>query len=278
MKKAMKKSTCGLLIVFTAGLFAMPAQAQIFKKIKNKLEKKANEVVEDEVDGIIGNRKGEHKAIIRRGGVNNKPISYDFEVGDSLIYSSDFDALSLGAMPREWKTSSSGSIIQPEGMSGQWLQLQTGATYKLKDNQPLPDEFTIEFDIIAAAEKIDDLSPVFFGFTKDNAVRGWTSHSDLCSLELQYYNNNRLVLNSNVKDVYQSVNYDLRPYANIPMHVAIHVQGTYIKVYLENTKIADTELLSSASAPHFYFSAPFSADYNASVLIGNFTITGVKGN
>lgn len=262
----MKKLSVQLVLVVGAMCISTAGYSQFFKKLQKKISDKTYDTVDRKIDEVFDGKSGQHGSILGVGG------AYDFLAGDSVLYSSHFEHCATGDMPRDWKTSSSGSIVKAEGVSGKWLQLQSKATYKLAHQINYPDKFTMEFDVVVAGDKVGDLSPLYFGFCKDNAVRSWNSTSDIWSLELQYYNNNALVIHSEVKDIYQPISFDLTPYANQVMHVAMLVEYNHVKIYLDEEKIVDADLLTDQKAQNFYISAPLTAEHGAKVLLGNVNI------
>lgn len=250
---------------------ATSAQAQIFKKIKDKIENEAEKAIDNEI-----NKNSQNRGIVDSGATNSNRIQIEgenaFMAGDSLVYVTNFDHLSNGSMPGQWKSTGSGSIVKISRFSGKWLKMSERTTYKLKRTINYPDRFTVEFDLIVAADKVDDLSSLYFGFTKDNSLSRWISNSNVWHTQLQYMNNNDFVVSSKVRDLYRAGKFDLAVYANQKMHVAIAVDGDRVRVYLDDTKIADSELFRGQKFKHFFISSPLRSENGASVLFGNFRI------
>ncbi|WP_417887274.1 hypothetical protein [Zunongwangia sp.] len=263
-----------LLIFGVVMLVSVPStQAQIFKKLKNKIEKEAEKAVDKQL-----NKNSKNNGIIEDNSSNNSnriqiEKSNAFMPGDSLVYTTNFNHLPTGSMSKQWKTTGSGSIVKISRFPGKWLNMSERTSYKLKRTINYPDRFTVEFDLIVAAEKVDDLSSLYFGFSKDNSLSRWiSSNNNIWYTELQYMNDNDFVVSSRVRDLYRSGNFDLAIYANQKMHVAIAVDGDRVQVYLDDTKIADSELFRGQKFKHFFISSPLQSDNGASVLFGNFRI------
>lgn len=246
-------------------------QAQIFKKIKDKIENEAEKAIDKKI-----NKNSENRGIIDSRSSNSNRIQIEensaFVSGDSLVYVTNFNNLSNGNMPKQWKTTGSGSIVKISRFPGKWLNMSERTSYKLKRTINYPDRFTVEFDLIVAADKVDDLSSLYFGFTKDNSLSRWISNSNIWQAKLEYMNFNDFVVSSKSRDLYRTGNFDLAIYANQKMHVAIAVDGDRVQVYLDNTKIADSELFRGEKFKHFFISSPLDSDNGASVLFGNFKI------
>lgn len=247
------------------------SQAQIFKKIKDKIENEAEKAIDKKI-----NKNSENRGIIESRSTNSNRIQIEengaFIAGDSLVYVTDFDHLPNGNMPKQWKTTGSGSIVEISRFPGKWLNMSQRTSYKLKRTINYPDRFTIEFDLIVAADKVGDLSSLYFGFTKDNSLSRWISSVNIWNAELQYMNDDDFDVASNSRDLFRTGNFDLTVYANQKMHVAIAVNGDRVQIYLDETKIADSELFRGEKFKHFFISSPLDSDNGASVLFGNFKI------
>ena len=246
-------------------------QAQIFDKIKNKIEDKANEVIDE---GLNPGKKDTTKK--SRSGRIQLENTISFYPGDSIVYASNFSRRQLGSMPGDWKTTGSGSVVPVSQIGGNWLKMSERTTYKLNHSIYYPDDFTIEFDLLVAADKVDDLSSLYFGFTKDNSLTRWISSDNIWYAELQYMNNNDIVVSSRSADIYQASDFDLETYANQVMHVAIEVHKDNVKVFLDDEKIADTKLFNGEKAKHFFISSPLRQQHKAATLFSNFNISVYK--
>ncbi len=269
-----------LKTVFTflcAALFTLQAQAQfsgLLDKAKQKANDKLNQAMEKKANGSQPNGTANgHKIKINS--------TFDFKTCDSAIYVDDFSTNSAGKMPASWKTNGSGEIVKISEFSGKWLQLQSYASYKLTKLIKYPSKFTIEFDIVAVADKIADLNPLGFGFAGDNSVRGYLqdAYNDgaINNISLEYYNNRGIIeASSDTQYHHTDEDLDLQGFANQLMHVSIAVDGENEQVYLNKTKISDTKMFKPNRLKYFYISAPLQSSNGAKVLFGNFKLMGCK--
>lgn len=72
---------------------------------------------------------------------------YDFIPGDETLLYEDFTQDAVGDFPAKWNTNGSGEVVTLDQYPGNWLMFMAGTTYTL-DFDPLPENFTIEFDFI----------------------------------------------------------------------------------------------------------------------------------
>lgn len=253
--------------------FSAPASAQLgglLNTVKKKVEQEVERQVLDEPDGAVSTRaagsEGSSRLRIEEG--------FNFSPGNTVLFQDDFSETPIGAMPRAWKTNGSGTVVSVDGLEGRWLSLQSFATYKLQQPPELPDSFTIEFDIVMAADSTRDVGGMPFGFTADNSVRSYVqdAHNDAGIAVANLGPRGGSKVSSSATDYYHSFDFDYRPYANRVMHVSIAVEGNMMQIYLDRTKIADAQLFRDNPAKYFFISAPINLNNGAKILFGNFRI------
>ncbi len=75
---------------------------------------------------------------------------FDFVPGDKLLFFDDFKNDFIGDFPAKWNTNGSGEVVTIGDSSERWIQILPGHnTYYIPDVPALPEEYTIEFDILA---------------------------------------------------------------------------------------------------------------------------------
>ncbi|MBD1386700.1 hypothetical protein IDJ75_15560 [Mucilaginibacter rigui] len=188
-------------------------------------------------------------------------------------FNEDFAKYDIGTSPRSIKTSGAATIARPQGQQGKWLILQDNITYKLNRPASLPNSFTFEFDILAQAEQIKDISPISFGFVKDNAARDYISNGG-AFVQLHYYDADAVNIGNYDLKKEANTKFDLSATANRLLHVKLVVRGNQMAVYLDDIKLADTNLFQPRSARYFYISGPNKSENGARLFISNFKIAG----
>lgn len=206
----------------------------------------------------------------------------DFTPAPVTLFQDNFAATPIGAMPRDWKTNGSGQVVSVQEVPGKWLALQGSATYKLAVPRNLPARFTVEFDLVAAAESPRDAGNPSFGFAKDNGVSEYTpdgyNNGALNGVTLIFGNaaNGAVMVGSAASGFDATPPFDLRSYANRLLHVTIAVDGDREQVYLDHTRIVDTRMFRGNPSRYFFISGPVSYQHGAQVLFGNFRIGGYQ--
>lgn len=266
---SMRTATLALpLLVFSA-----PSSAQLgglFDAVKEKVEQE----VERQVQGVQGDQR--QTSSVQDEGSSRLRVNegFNFTPGRTILVQDDFSDTPIGAMSQAWKTNGSGSVVSVDGLEGQWLSLQSFATYKLTTPPQLPERFTVEFDLVLAADSSRDVGGMPFGFTADNSVRSYVqdAYNDAGIAVVNLNPRGSSTASSSATRYYHSFDYDYKPHTNRLMHVSIAVDGNTMQVYLDRTKIADSQLFRDNPAKYFFISAPINLDNGANVLFGNFRI------
>lgn len=73
---------------------------------------------------------------------------YDFVPGDKILVFEDFSRDAIGDFPENWDTNSAGETVTLSGETGHWLMINKQGVFKPEDIKSLPDNFTLEFDLI----------------------------------------------------------------------------------------------------------------------------------
>lgn len=201
--------------------------------------------------------------------------NYDFKAGSTAILQDDFSDETIGEMPEMWKTSGSGQMVTFPGVKGKWLLFAEQSTYKLDSLLAMPDNFTIEFDLLTRSDQAGDLGDFRFGFAHDNSVESYIfdAYNDGAITQTQiHYSNEEVISSSSATEVYYTRDFKLAGYANAIIHVAIQVKGSNIKVYLDKIKVLDTKMFNADSDKYFYISSYYDLEDGAQQAISNFIL------
>ena len=160
-------------------LFSQRSDAQILTRIKervvetteNRAVEKSGEVTDKTIDGIEDGLKGnkkknskerkdeeneketEENAFISNGLNSEKPTlksysKYDFISGERVIFYEDFSTDAIGDFPARWNTNVSGEVVSVNSVPGKWFKLINNGSFIPDGINTLPDNFTIEFDVL----------------------------------------------------------------------------------------------------------------------------------
>ena len=73
---------------------------------------------------------------------------FDFVPGDKLLFFDDFEKDYIGDFPSKWNTNGSGEVVTISGGSEKWFTILPGYNTNYIPDVKLPEEYTIEFDVL----------------------------------------------------------------------------------------------------------------------------------
>jgi OOP family OmpA-OmpF porin len=252
----MKVKICISVII---SLLPFLSNAQLLDRLKKKVENKVNQRIERKTDKAIDKAldkteetvegkktktgKTDDKKKSNQAQENNSTSSYsskfDFLPGEKIIFFDDFERDATGDFPVRWNTNGTGEVVSMRNQNGKWLRIPDNTTTFPEIQGILPQNFTIEFDLIYPT--IGKRPPVTFGFTE-------VAKPDKNSI--QHKNIFYFLIPSSVK---QFIGYSTSLYsgreitqewpvdklADKKNHVSISVNGNRVRLYVDDQKIID---------------------------------------
>lgn len=167
---------------------------------------------------------------------------FDFVPGEKIIFFDDFSNDNIGDFPVQWNTTGSGEIVTYGKYQGRWFKITNSrGIVALAEPLKLPDNYTIEFDIIPqkegsnihyrfvlfSTEKPKDL---MFGLARPGGTGIWFDFGYNSSY-FTYYKDGTPNLNGRVTDPKQI--------ADNKYHISIWVQKERIRLYQDEVKLFD---------------------------------------
>lgn len=73
---------------------------------------------------------------------------YDFVPGEKVVGYADFSQDAIGDFPNHWNTNGTGEVMTVEGKAGKWLSVGKEGFYIPVFINSLPENFTLEYDVI----------------------------------------------------------------------------------------------------------------------------------
>jgi outer membrane protein OmpA-like peptidoglycan-associated protein len=200
---------------------------------------------------------------------------FDFVQGEKIVAFDDFMQDAIGDFPAKWNTNTSGEIVTIAGRPGRWLKLAGSGFFLPEFITALPDDFTLEFDLLTA--------PAFAGYYLDSVIAespsggaaNWTGATNYFRLRLIPGSGNggssetQLKQDSTVAAQQTKSAMQFTKAAN-PVHVSIWRQRQRIRVYLNEEKAWDLPraLPTTAKLNTFVF-APRVDNPQGEFFIGN---------
>jgi outer membrane protein OmpA-like peptidoglycan-associated protein len=164
--QVMKKIVAAILLVFLG--FAQNTQAQILDRLIKKAEEKVLRETEKKVDQSIDKtetEKSKNENTSEKAVKNNQDkvamqtySKYDFIAGEKVVFFDDFTETAVGDFPPNWNTTASGEIVTNNVFTGNWFKMIGEGCVALDEGIKLPDNYTIEFDVIPYTVNEDNVS------------------------------------------------------------------------------------------------------------------------
>ncbi|MBT8321044.1 MAG: OmpA family protein [Eudoraea sp.] len=269
-------TVCTLLLLF----LAIPtAEGQLLKKLKKRAEKAAEEAViqktEEKVyketskgmDSILNPKTGKMEPAppppppspdknpegnTSNSGTNSgaSPIQvyskFDYVPGDKLLFFDDFSNDFIGDFPAKWNTNGSGEVVTINDSPQKWLKILPGhATYYIPDVPSLPEEYTIEFDVLAAGvdRQTSSTATLQVELSGNNTFNAGNAYAYALIPFCQYTPIGVRVRNydrsGGVSEINNVVNADLREVVLNQPHVSIAVNKQRFRLWVNEKKYVD---------------------------------------
>lgn len=251
----------------------------LLNKVKSKLQQRANTKIDRAIDNTLDtvensvkkdenttgsasdedNTSGEDKP--RDNGGIKAYSKFDFVPGDKVLYTEDFSQDAIGELPLNWNSSSKGEVMTIKGKQGKWLRGYPNSTMLSGNKSEFGDNFTIEFDLIYYFEpkrignqdKPNMILGLFSSGGKDNQdnsfFEDYNKNNDV-EIQMLYdaYNYNYdkydAIVESNLdgRKTFSSDKVEVPGFMramNKPLHYAIQIQKTRMRVWVDGTKLFD---------------------------------------
>lgn len=175
---------------------------------------------------------------------------FDFVPGDKVLVYEDFSRDAIGDFPENWNTNSAGETVTVSGETGNWLMINKKGIFKPEDINNLPDNFTLEFDLIYSSDSyIPFLQALFLsaGNGKDgkqelNADFGYNKRSGI-NLGIQPIPRDKggiaTIYAYNAGDKIMDNQIQFQNNGATKIKVSIWRQKQRLRVYLDQNKVFD---------------------------------------
>jgi len=261
--------------------FTLDTQAQFLDKLKKKAvektkkeaekrtEKRVNkgidnayDSIENQIDGKNqdkkGNKQDSTKTVDKSKVVKDKKVTetekepqlttsskYDFIPGEKVLLFDDFNSDNVGDFPVIWNTTGSGEVMTTNLYEGRWFKITNarGIT-TLNDPLTLPDNYTIEFDVIPQKDNKNNNNTSFnfyiLSTSKPKVLNyGLARPGDAAiKFSFQYTDSYLAYFNDKSPDL-SGVENQPRLMADKKYRISIWVQKERIRLYVGQEKLFD---------------------------------------
>jgi OOP family OmpA-OmpF porin len=238
-----------LLFVFAAANAAV--QAQVLEKLGKKVERKVNQRIERKTDraidksldklekGVSEKPAGEKKITDQQQDKFSAQSKFDFVPGETILFFDNFEKDAKGDFPAKWNTTGSGEIVNITGQDGKWLKVPDNTLSFPEIKSPLPENFTIEFDLYYP--KGISRPPATFGFTEVKApTQESVRYKKLFYFRISQSVDNNIGYSTSIYSG-REITHDwpANEMAGKDIHVSVAVNRQRIRLYMNEEKIFD---------------------------------------
>jgi OOP family OmpA-OmpF porin len=180
---------------------------------------------------------------------------YDFVPGEKIVYAEDFAQDVIGEFPLKWNTNGTGEVVTLEGLPGKWLQITAGTKYESPYSNNLPENYTVEFDLVLDFKESMHVPSIEF-LIVNNKVKTtyppgihlmlapqagtYGSGDEQTSIDrirlVSYNEKGERHLEGKDQLIGEFYKYNHKA---VPVHVAIWVQKERARVWINQTKVYD---------------------------------------
>ncbi len=198
------------------------------------------------------NSTGEKENEAARNSDSPKALSvyskFDFVPGDKPLFFDDFSKDFVGDFPSQWNTNGSGELVTINNGQNKWLKLVPGYnTLYIPDISEIPEEFTLEFDVITngLTDKTSSTANLNI-MIADN--QDFETASNFAYIEYpfcQYIDANITIENrvGGNREIRNSVDVDLRKVVLEEHHISLAVNKQRLRFWVNEEKFVDVPRL-----------------------------------
>jgi len=169
---------------------------------------------------------------------------FDYVPGDKPLFFDDFSNDFIGDFPSKWNTNGGGEVVSVNDSGEKWLELISGYNiYFIPDVPNLPEEYTIEFDVMALGMDNKTSSTAFLrvALSDDDKFKEGANfvhaHIPFClyspiGITMANHINNK-------REIYSVVKADLRDEIVDRPHISIAVNKQRFRLWVNEEKHID---------------------------------------
>ncbi len=220
---------------------------------EDESEEAESESSADSDDEDSGETKAETKTTAKTTAIPKLETysKYDFIAGEKVIFYEDFSQDAIGDFPALWNTNGSAEVVTTNLYPGKWMRFSCDEAIWTDQLLKLPENYTVEFDVIPIAEDGDDdmagyTTRLIQAINLNSIDHGAVPGNCGLALDVEYYGRVTYRAYNNARE--ESERHDIMgrkdgemyyQKKDIKYHMAIWVQKSRVRVYQDEVKMFD---------------------------------------
>ena len=181
--------------------------------------------------------------------------NYDFVPGDKLLLYDDFSVDNVGDFPAKWNTNGAGEVVKLNESADKWMKLSNNTVYVPDLPQILPEDYTLEWDMITTGldRNTSSVARLQLVLDDNNTLRQGRSYAEM-SIPLAQYVDAGIYVNNYFNGENTVRNYikkDVRHDVTGMAHIAVAVNGPRFRVWLNERKLVDLPRFIAVGVPKY---------------------------
>jgi outer membrane protein OmpA-like peptidoglycan-associated protein len=171
----MNKFKISIALLLLCGSMSQSVWAQLTSTLLSRTRSKVEQGTKKVVDQVLKDKQVETsvpEASQQSASDNAKKSAYkskfDFIPGEKVIYFYDFQDVAAGDIPGEWQIDGSAEVVDLEGFDGHYMMVQQQSAVLPETFDDLPDDLTIQFDLICTNPYTWGGSQIYFIMAQTN--------------------------------------------------------------------------------------------------------------
>lgn len=234
----------------------------VYGKVTKPRKKKKEKMEKEDVPEVISGQEQVPSNIDPESADNFGVYSkFTFVPGNKQLFNDFFGLDEIGDFPAHWETGGTGEVVMLEGNDNSWLSLQRRSGYYPSIVKELPENYTIEFDLISHGYRNGNgNSKLFLAFLPKKAYSMGQAGS-VADVELTFSNTLTISTVENFGNeasarVTNRIDRNLLSLLNAPIHISIAVNKKRLRLWVNEEKYVDSpNLLQGKLGRHFILEA-----------------------
>lgn len=177
---------------------------------------------------------------------------FDFVPGDKPLFLDDFKNDFIGDFPSKWNTNGGGELVNINDSPSKWLKILPGfGTEYIPDIEELPEEFTMEFDVITEGLDSKTSSQSYLQImVGDTKTFEKPKNYGFVEYPFCQFIDAGIIVENNIngkREIRNDIRADIRKIVASEHHISLAVNKQRFRIWINEQKLVDVPRLLPAS-------------------------------